>query len=799
MRLLRQLNIITQMRFYFFILSLLFYIQSYCQNTENQEIIKKNIENYFHYDREIIHVHFNKTIFVNNEDIGFKGYIFSKNNSAPHLFTTNVQLVIYNMQNEVIEKQLLFTTLGTFDGVIHLNEKFKSGKYKFHFYTNWMNNFKEDDSFQQTIEIINKNESYSFESNQPIWNTAKVSFFPESGVIINGIINRVGVKINDCNLKGITISEAIVTDSKSNEITKFSTNKMGNGNFYFIPISNETYTIKIHSDKMSVEVPLPKTNDNGMKISYNNHLSNNHLAISVNTNDSGVELYKNKKYILLIHQNGNSIQKVFTYNNNEREQILDFDKKYLSNGVNTIRVIDENQNEVAERLIYIYGTPKSNIKFEAKTIANDSILLSGKSDLKEGNLSLSVLPQNNSCIGQKRSILGTFYLNAYLKDPEIETYPYYDLENNSRNQDMELLLLNQRRSKYDWNDIKSNPPKMTYRFTKGVTISGKVEKKLSQKSKYKISLISLKDKVFDETTIDENNEFKFENYFAQDSTVFLFQMLNEKNIAIYSKMAVKLMRNDTLIKQPLLDEKLNCPPIKKSENNFTFSKSDREIINLSEVKIKNNYKKQVFTHNNEVGSSSATAYKIDENSFGNVLEFIGRNGYKTGISQEDNNAYIRNPRNGAFSEKGAAPAVYIDNEIVFDLNLLYSLYLNEVDEIYIDKTGFSSASGSSGIINIYLKKGMKNDYFRTKYTSLIVTKGFSKNNNFKNSQFETQKEFYSFGTLGWYSKIALNNSTNFEVTFPRGNQSEIQVLLEGFSNDGQLISEISKIPIVKTL
>ena len=789
------------MKFYFFIFYLFFFIPSYSQDTEKQEKIKNNIENYFHYDREIIHVHFNKTIFVNNEDIGFKGYVFSKNDSSPHLYTANVQLVIYNMQNEVIQKQLLFTTLGTFDGIIHLNEKFKSGKYKFHFYTNWMNNFKEDDSFQQIIEVINKNESYSFESNQPDWNSVKVSFFPESGVIINDVINRVGIKIFDCNLKGITISNGIVIDSKSNEITKFSTNKMGNGNFYFTPISNETYTIKIHSDKMNVSKPLPKTDDIGMKISYNNNLSNNHLAISVNTNDSGVEIYKNKKFILLIHQNGNSIQKVFTFNNNEREQILDFDKKYLSNGVNTIRVIDENQNEVAARLVYIFGTPKSNIKFEAKTIANDSITLSGKSDLKNANLSLSVLPENNACMGQKRSILGTFYLNAYLEHPEIETYPYYDLENNSRNQDMELLMLNQLRSKYVWNDIKSNPPKMTYRFTKGVTISGKVEKKLNQKSKYKISLISLKDKVFDETTIDENNEFKFENYFAQDSTVFLIQLLNEKNVAIYSKMALKVIRNDSLIKQPSYYEKSNCPPIKNLENNFKFttSKSDGEIINLTEVKIKNKFKKQVFTHSNEVGSSSATAYKIDENTFGNVLEFIGRNGYKTGISQEDNSAYIKNPRNGAFSENGAAPAVYIDNDIVFDLNLLYSLYLNEVDEIYIDKTGFSSAGGSSGIINIYLKKGIKNDYYRTKYNSLIVTKGFSINNDFNYSQFEFQKEFYAFGTLGWHSKILLNDNPNFEVSFPKGNQSEIQVLLEGFTKDGQLISEIKKIPIVKKL
>ena len=101
---------------------------------------------------------------------------------------------------------------------------------------------------------------------------------------------------------------------------------MGNGHFYFTPISNETYTLVIHSDKINLSEPLPPTQDTGLAISYNNNLSNNHLVLSVKTNDKGVALYENKKYILLIHQDGNSAQKVFTFNDKQQDQILDFDK-----------------------------------------------------------------------------------------------------------------------------------------------------------------------------------------------------------------------------------------------------------------------------------------------------------------------------------------------------------------------------------------------------------------------------------------------------------------------------------------
>ena len=785
------------MRFILIICSLVVFFSGFSQNIDNQQKIKSSIQNYFHFDRENIHVQFNKKIYVNNEDLAFKGYVHSKDDSAPHLNTTNIQLIIYNQSRQIVQKQLLYATLGTFEGGLHLNEKFTSGKYYFQFYTNWMNNFKEDDSFVETIEIIDKSETYNLESNEPDWKTAKATFFPESNIIINGIVNRVGIKITDCNHKGIAIN-GILIDSKSNEVTSFKTNTMGNGDFYFIPIARETYTLKIHSDKVDISEQLPKIQETGIAISYNNNLPNNILAVAIKTNNAGVDLYQNKKFILLIHQDGNSIQKEFTFNNKDPEQILGFDKKYLSNGVNSIRLIDENLNEVTERLLYIYGTPKAITTVEAKTIANDSIVLIGKTEASHANISISVLPGNNACVGHKKSILGTFYLNAYLEKPESETFFYYDLENKTRKQDMELLMLNQNRSKYFWNDIMANPPKITFPFAKGVTISGKVEKKITPNSKNKILLISSKNSVFEETTIDKDNDFKFENFFAQDSTVFLLQMMNEKNITIYTKMAPRVTQTETPFRLGLNIENNNCPPLKNNIDNFTFinPNSAKNITNLEEVIIKGNYKKLLYKE--EGNNAMATAYKIDDNEFGTVLNFISQHGYRTGINEEDQTVYIKSSRS-AFSNE-PPPTVYIDNIVDSDLNLLFTLSLTEVDEIYIDKSGFSNEVGAGrGTIKIYLKKGVKNDFYRTKLTSLVVTKGFAKNIEYKNSQFDTQKEFYYFGTLNWTPKIIIKDSPNYEVKFPKGNQTEIQVLIEGFAADGQLISEIKKVRVLKTI
>ncbi|SHG00149.1 hypothetical protein SAMN05443549_1011148 [Flavobacterium fluvii] len=772
---------------------LLFFLQSFSQTTSNQEKIKNYIDTYFNYDRESIHVQFNKNIYVNSEDLAFKGYVWSKNNNTPHSNTANVQLVVYNEQQEIIQKQLIFTTKGTFAGGLHLNNKFKTGKYYFHFYTNWMNNFTEDGSFMQTIEIIDKNEPYNFKTKEPDWDTAKITLSPEGGSILNDINNAVGISIKDCNQKGIE-TDGIVLDSKSNEVSQFHTNKMGNGVFYLIPNLNEKYTLKIKSDKLTIAQPLPKVQETGIIVTYNNNLPKNKLIIAVKTNEKGVELYQNKKFILLIQQNKNAIQQEIVFDTKETEKTLLFDKKYLSNGVNSIRLIDENLNEITERLVYISPVNSPITTLQAKVVANDSIQLSGKTELNQASLSISVLPENNVCINQNRSIQGTFYLNNYLDIPETDNYAYYDLENKERKQDMELLMLNQNKSKFLWDNIKSNPPKINHSFDKGVTISGKVEKKLNPNSKNRISLVSLKDNVFDEAVIDKNNDFKFENFFAQDSTVFVLQMINEKSLSVATKIEARVSPSQTFFSLPLQFDKTICPTKKNLDKSFTFSvsKAKDSIINLKEITIKST-KKDVLKHQKEM-NFMATSFKVKEGDYGRFLDFLNRNGYRTGLD-EDGNVFISVNR-GFTGGNSGSPTVYIDNDIVLDNNLLFNLYMNEIDEIYMDKSGNSDVvSVGNGTIKIFLRENLKKDYYDIKYTSLIVNKGFAKNIKFKNSQFETQNEFYYFGTLNWSPNITIKDNQNYEIKLPKGNQKEIQVLLEGFSDDGQLVSETRRIPV----
>jgi len=778
---------------------LFFTILTFSQNAENQQKIKSNLEDYFHFERENIHVQFNKTIYISNENIAFKGYVFNKQSSVPNLNTTNVQLIIYDGQGQVIQRKLLYTTLGTFDDIVTLDEKILTGKYYFHFYTNWMNNFMEDESFVQAIEIINKHESYNLKINQADFSTASISFNPESAAFIKGISNTIGIHIKDCNEIGIQIMEGFVVDSKGATITTFFTNKMGYGKLELIPDLNETYSVKIDTDKLKMQKELPKPTNSGMAISYNNNLPNNVLEVSVKSNTDGMNLYQNKNYTLLIHQNGKNIQKEFNFNDKNAIQTLTFDKNELPNGVNSIRIIDENLNEIAERLVYISKAVKAVPLLESSFATNGDIILYGKVPAKEANLSISILPKDSRCNDQKNSILGSLYLNAYLEKPVANSFTYNDRQNATRANDMELLMLNQEKSKYRWNNITTNKAKENYKFTKGITINGTVVKALNPKKKYKVMLISMKDNIFEEATVDSNNKFSFDNFLARDSTAYMLELMDESNIPIETKMVVNMLNAKEDYRNKLNFTAAICIETKDLKNIYHFSDADLEkkTIALNEITVKNNYKKPILTHENDMNNATAKGYKIDAKQNGTVLNFLGRNGYITGVNEEFT-VYIRSTRDELVDTGiSMAPAIFIDNVQIFDLNILFDLELSTVDEIYIDRFNTSVlANNGNGTVKIYLKKGATTKYMKSKHSSIVTKLGFAKTKPFRTTKFAFSKEFDVFGAMQWFPNVFLDAEQLFEVNFPNSNQKEIQVLIEGFTVDGQFISEIKKLSTV---
>ena len=70
----------------YFLLFLFLHINSiFAQSPliQNQDEIGSSFSEYFKLDRENIHLHFNKTTYLTNEKVWFKGYIIEKKTKKP--------------------------------------------------------------------------------------------------------------------------------------------------------------------------------------------------------------------------------------------------------------------------------------------------------------------------------------------------------------------------------------------------------------------------------------------------------------------------------------------------------------------------------------------------------------------------------------------------------------------------------------------------------------------------------------------------------------------------------------------
>ena len=116
------------MKKYCLLFTLLFILSSYngfSQNllNPNQEKITKAFTDFFKLDRENIHLQLNKSNYLTNEIIWFKGYVIEKKSQTPFAKTTNVYVSLVDDAGKTIETNLYLAENGTLNGSFKLLEK----------------------------------------------------------------------------------------------------------------------------------------------------------------------------------------------------------------------------------------------------------------------------------------------------------------------------------------------------------------------------------------------------------------------------------------------------------------------------------------------------------------------------------------------------------------------------------------------------------------------------------------------------------------------------------------------------
>lgn len=765
--------------------------------SQNQADIKQKIatylNDYFSLERENIHVQFNKNTYLSNETAWFKGYVFNRKDNVPFFYTTNVYANLYDESGAKINSKLLYSNSGCFSGKIKFDDSFKSGKYYLHLYTNWMNNFKEDESAIFEFNVINTSEKTYSLKDSPDFSTVNIDFSPEGGAIIEGIANTIGIKISDCNKNPIGITEVNLTDSQGNLIQKVPVNKFGFGKFQLLE-NGKVHKVSFSTNEKKHESNVPVATPFGISLEINSYSFKEKTIAIIKTNQKSLEIFNNKPLYLVIQQDHKS--SIFDINfKNNLEQTISFTNDNLFEGLNTIRIIDSDLKQIAERMVFKYPEKKLILNLETTKKNKESYSVNGKFNLPFSSASISVLPEKAINSTFQQDIFGSISINPYLENNKIVTNYYFTEISRLKHYDLDLLLLNQKTSKYKWNNITGTPPIIVHDFEIGLTLKGTLNQKLSDYKKHKVEMYSLTAQIDETTEITDKNEFFFKNLVVADSTWVDFVLKNNEKITTL-KVYPQLLNSNRTFNKPFKTKEQICAPIAKNTL-FEMPELNNGAITLDDVEIEIDKKK--LKYKSQIGNGNLRGYKItdDDPSINmDLVTYLRSNGFDVERIRGEIQVFSR--VNASINSTRSSPAIYVAGNLQLNFDYIQSMRMNEIDEIYINPHAVRPGMFNTvGIIKIYPRTGFFASNKKTPTVGFQFKNAFSSITPFKNADyFSTEtKGFQDFGVINWIPSITTQENGEFKFEIPNMNQKRVRLLIEGFSSDGYLISEIRTIDL----
>jgi hypothetical protein len=755
------------------------------ETTKTKEKIGDAIAQYFDLDRETIHAHFDKKIFLTDEEIWFKGYVFNKKNGTPFFETTNVFAVLIDEEGKIRREQLLFSYIGSFSGSFKLGPEFKSGRYYVQFYTNWMNNFTEDESTVHTVEIVNENDRFRTDYSAPDYTQINVDFQPEGGNLVEGTINNLGIKVSDCNGNPLDVKEGKIVNSAGVAVDNFLVNKMGYAKVYVTPAA-ELYKTVFTINGKTIETMLPKAASEGLALEVNNYALPGKTILKLRTNPRSSAFAK-KPLFAVIQQNNKSTIFDINFNNGELEKELVISNDNLFKGVNTIRIVDSEMKQIAERIICEFPENAPGISLSYTKIKNDTIKIYGQSKFANADISISVLPENSLASEKQNEIFASLLLNPYLTKPIVNAAYYLNEPTKAKRYEMDLMLLNQKSGKYNWQDIVGSPPKMTYDFDIGLAIKGTINQQISNPKKYRILLSSPLSLINDYSEINGKNEFNFKNLVFGEAANFKFTLMEIPSIPVDMKFYHQVLNRKRTFNKPFKPQPFVCAPGKQIP--LDVPQFAKDIIALDNVEVQGKAKSEL-KYKKAYGNGNLRGYKVsEENNTMSLLSWIGSNGFY--VSNYMGNVVISGKLKTSINGAQSMPDVYVNSRNLTTFDELQDIQMADVDEIYLNPHAIvASIEGKMGVIKIYLKK-MDYNNVKSHTKSYDIKEGFAKIRNYEKPLYlnTADKGFNDYGVIQWVPSIMTDQSGAFSLDIPQTGAKSVTLHIEGFTPDGKFISE----------
>ncbi|CAL2076741.1 conserved hypothetical protein [Tenacibaculum sp. 190524A05c] len=766
-------------------------------NSFSQEkLTNEKYTKYFENTREVPFLHLNKTSFLQGEEIWFKAYIQEQNSQKPHPTTTNLYVSIFNEDTTLKSQQLVMVNEGTGYGSILLDSTFTGKNYYLKASTRWMKNFNEDNAYYQKIRIAS---SKSKDQKKTVSEKEYFEFklFPEGGHFVANTLNNIGILIKDYKNEGVKIKKGIIKDKNGNTVRYFNTNNFGMNSVRLFLKENESYSFHaILSNDIEIKTSITNIETKGISLIINNK-KDEEVTVNVITNKSTLNSIAGKKYRILVHNTRSYRNFPFVFKEDNYNHALILKQDELTPGINIITIFNDENTPIAERLIFV----KSEKLFQNVRVSNTKIMKNDSVAVKFTNpdkervfLSASFLPSNTIAYKPKDNIISSFLLKPYIKghiqSPELLFGKAYK----GQKRDLDLLLLIQGWSKYNWTTVFNSPPKVFHEFENGIDITARINKNLT--SKQSIVLSSTDNnlvRIIPPTEIP----WVLKNSFVKKNSTFKFALNSKDN---YYKIAPAISYKGGKLSDFFDTSKINSTNnFELDASNFQPFKSDYESLDEVEVQA-NKRRRKTENHDKVYGAATMlSSAKMSNRIVGpgeTFIDFLKEKRYwdyeqrkpaLRGIGNQGTKIIDIKEENG---NRFGRPLlrIYLDGEdISQQLWIMEQIYLNTIKEIF-----FGRIPGTLGE-EIYIFSLSPSEYINSKaeFAHVKIPVGFATEKEYYNPLYPSfvNETYQKFGCMYWKPNIELDAYLNETIQIPGNLQEKVNVYIEGITESGKLISK----------
>lgn len=507
---------------------------------EFQQVFENQVTNVH---QEKVFVDTDKGSYITGETIWMSAYCMDASFHQLSVLSKVVNVELLNQSGASMKQIRVELKDGLGQAQIFISPELPSGTYTLRAYTNWMKNFDPEFTFNMPIQIINPSAPGTVSEPTSVVEKLVLDFFPEGGHLVSGLSSKVAIKANDHLGKPMELT-GLVFDNHEKEVGKFTTSPDGYASLQLTPEAGKSYFARVSIGGNIQKISLSEAKENGVVMT----------AKKVNKDSYRLEFQHTpsfpKALHLIAHTRG-TIQQIRTIDlGNEKQTTLNL--KELPAGISHITLTDQQFRPLIERLIFNY--PELNhIEIEANqnTLATrQKVVLS----LNDGNsplpgdkafISLSVTESDPSSPLQQNmvtNLLLTSDIKGHIPNP----WKYFNPKNPHREAQMDLVMLTNGWSRFDWNTLNENRPQ-DYQYPAEISapiLSGTVDFQTDQLQNKDLQLsFPGKSSFMNSQKLTPGETFHFEVPFRIQNDMACFYIngepLNPDYITIFSPFDLK--------------------------------------------------------------------------------------------------------------------------------------------------------------------------------------------------------------------------------------------------------------------